>query len=141
MTLSAETKEIVKSTRPVLEQHGLAITARLYERLFSTYPEVEALFAGAAPGQDARLAGAILAYADNIDNIESLVPVVGQIAEKHVAAGVEAAHYEIVGTELLGAMVDVLGELDIAVIDAWSEAYTFLADIFIETEAALATTA
>ena len=133
--LSAETKEIVKATKPTLEQHGLAITSRLYERLFTEHPETEQLFAGSSPGQAARLADAVLAYADNIDNIEALVPVVEQIAAKHVAAGVQPAHYDIVGTALLRSMVDVLGELDIAVIEAWSEAYGVLSSVFISTEA------
>lgn len=34
-------------------------------------------------------------------------------------------------------MVEVLGEIDQVVLDAWGEAYGFLADIFIQTEAAL----
>lgn len=137
-TLSAQTKEIVGATKPVLEEHGLAITTRMYERLFSEHPEVEHLFSGAAPGQAERLAGAVLAYAENIDNVDALVPVVRDIGAKHVAAGVEPAHYAVVGEALLGAMVDVLGELDSAVLDAWGEAYGFLADIFIGVEAELA---
>ena len=138
--LSAETKQIVSATAPVLEAHGLAITTRLYERLFAENPEVEALFSGAAPGQAERLANAVLAYAQNIENIEVLVPVVGAIATKHVAAGVQPAHYDIVGSTLLASMVDVLGELDPAVVDAWSEAYDYLAGVFIAAESELAAT-
>ena len=41
--LSAETKAIVKSTAPALQQHGLAITQRMYERLFVD-PDVKAMF-------------------------------------------------------------------------------------------------
>lgn len=135
--LSIETKEIVKATKPVLEDHGLAITTRMYERLFVEHPETEALFSGAAPGQAERLAGAVLAYAENIDDVEALVPVVQGIATKHVAAGVEPAHYDIVGAALLGAMVDVLGGLETSVIDAWAAAYGYLANIFIDVEANL----
>ncbi len=136
-TLSNETKQIVTATKPVLEEHGLAITTRMYERLFTEHPEVESMFAGAAPGQPERLAGAVLAYAENIDQVEALVPVVQEIAVKHVAAGAEHDHYDIVGGALLGAMVDVLGELDPSVLDAWGAAYGFLADIFISVEANL----
>lgn len=138
--LSAETIAVVKATRPVLADHGLAIAQRLYERLFEEYPVVETLFSGAAPGQAERLAGAILGYCDSIEDLDPLVPVVQAIGVKHVAAGVAADHYVIVGDTLLAAMVDVLGELDTAVIDAWAEAYNYLAAIFIEVEAALAVT-
>ena len=41
--LSAETKAIVKSTAPALQQHGLAIAQRMYERLF-VVPDVKAMF-------------------------------------------------------------------------------------------------
>lgn len=137
-TLSAETKSIVAETVPVLEAHGLAITARLYERLFNEHPQVERLFSGTGPGQPERLAGAVLAYAQNIETVEEMLPAVEAIAAKHVAAGVLPSHYDIVGTTLLASMVDVLGGVDISVIDAWSEAYEFLANIFIGVEAEMA---
>ncbi|MFK7917605.1 MAG: globin domain-containing protein [Ilumatobacter sp.] len=135
--LSAETRAIIASTRPALESHGLAITTRMYERLFTEHPATEALFAGTAPGQPERLASAVLAYADNIDDLSPIEPVVAAIAAKHVAAGVGAEHYPVVGAALLGAMVDVLGELDTSITTAWAEAYGYLADIFISVEAGL----
>ena len=127
----------VKATRPVLVEHGGAITVRFYERLFTKHRDLERLFAGAAPGQDERLASAILAYVDHLEDLSALEPVVGAIAEKHSAAGVEPSHYVIVGDELLGAMVDVLGPLDVEVLDAWAEAYDALAAVFIDVEASL----
>jgi len=132
--LSDETMAIVASTAPVLEEHGLAITTRLYERLFMYHPETKALFVGAAPDQADKLAAAVLAYAQNITNIESHVPAVTGIAERHVAAGVAPHHYEIVGSELLASMIDVLGGLDESIVQAWASAYGFLANIFIGIE-------
>lgn len=61
--LSAETKAIIKSTAPALQVHGVAITTRMYERLFEN-AEVKAMFDQAAQEsgeQPRRLAGAILA--------------------------------------------------------------------------------
>ena len=132
--LSQETIAIVKSTVPILREHGLAITSRMYDRLFDEYPEVEAMFANTTPGQKQRLANAVMAYAANVDHLEAVMPVVESIADKHVAAGVTRDLYPIVGELLLGSMVDVLGPLDESVIDAWGEAYTFLANAFIEIE-------
>ncbi len=139
--LTEETISIVESTIPVLKEHGLAITTRFYERLFEEHPEVEPMFAAASPGQAERLAGAVLAYARNIRDLDALAPAVERIAAKHVGAGVQPLHYDVVGTVLLGSMVDVLGELDIAVLDAWGAAYGALADVFIGAEAALMETA
>jgi len=61
--LSAGTKAIVKSTAPALQQPGLAITRRMYERLFIN-PDVNAIFDQAAEEsgeQPLRLGAAILA--------------------------------------------------------------------------------
>jgi nitric oxide dioxygenase len=135
--LSAETKAIVKSTAPALQQHGLAITQRMYERLF-TDPDVKAMFDQAAQEsgeQPKRLAGAILAYAQNIDKLEALTAPVMRMAARHVETGVKAEHYPLVADALLPAIRDVLGEAATdEVLGAWGEAYWALADILIGKE-------
>lgn len=138
--LSAETKAIVKSTAPALQQHGLAITTRMYERLF-TDPDVKAMFDQAAQEsgeQPKRLAGAILAYAQNIDKLEALTAPVMRMAARHVETGVKAEHYPLVADALLPAIRDVLGEAATdEVLGAWGGAYWALADILIGKEAIL----
>ena len=135
--LSAETKAIVKSTAPALQQHGLAITTRMYERLF-TDPDVKAMFDQAAQEsgeQPKRLAGAILAYAQNIDKLEALTAPVMRMAARHVETGVKAEHYPLVANALLPAIRDVLGDAATdEVLGAWGEAYWALADILIGKE-------
>ncbi len=139
--LSDSTKSLVASTVPILAEQGVAITRRMYERLFSSHPELQALFTGSPDDQAERLANAVQAYAENIHDLSPLVPVVTSIAEKHVGASVDPSYYGIVGEELLGAMVDVLGELPVDIVDAWSEAYDFLAGLFIEIKAELSAAA
>lgn len=138
--LSAETKAIVKSTAPALQQHGLAITTRMYERLF-TDPDVKAMFDQAAQEsgeQPKRLAGAILAYAQNIDKLEALTAPVMRMAARHVETGVKADHYPLVANALLPAIRDVLGDAATdEVLGAWGEAYWALADILIGKEEVL----
>ena len=138
--LSAETKAIVKSTAPALQQHGLAITTRMYERLF-TDPDVKAMFDQAAQEsgeQPKRLAGAILAYAQNIDKLEALTAPVMRMAARHVETGVKAEHYPPVANALLPAIRDVLGDAATdEVLGAWGEAYWALADILIGKEEVL----
>jgi len=135
--LSAETKAIVKSTAPALQQHGLAITQRMYERLFVD-PDVKAMFDQAAQEsgeQPRRLAGAILAYAQNIDKMEALTGPVMRMAARHVETGVKAEHYPLVANALLPAIRDILGEAATdEVLAAWGEAYWALAHILIGKE-------
>ena len=137
--LSQKTIDIVKATAPVLQDKGVEITTRMYARMADEQPELKALFANTKDGQADRLAAAVLAYAQNIENLEALGPSVVAIAKKHVSAKVLPEHYPIVGGLLLAAMKDVLGDaLTDEVTQAWAEAYTFLADIFVEKEKELA---
>ena len=135
--LSPETIAIVKSTAPALQQHGVAITTRMYERLFVD-PEIRALFDQAAQEsgeQPKRLAGAILAFAKNVDNLGALTQAVERMATRHVETGVKPEHYPAVAAALLPAIKDVLGDaVDQKVLNAWGEAYWFLAHILIGVE-------
>ena len=138
-TASPHAMTIVKSTAPALEKHGVEITTAMYARLFRN-PAIEALFDKAAQSsgeQPRRLAGAILAYARNIDKLANLGPAVSRMVARHVETGVKAEHYPYVAEALLPAIRDVLGP-DIAtdeVLAAWGEAYWMLADILIAAEA------
>lgn len=138
-TASAHAMEIVKSTAPALEKHGLAITTAMYARLLRD-PAVNAMFDAAAQQsgeQPKRLAGAILAYARNIDKLGNLGAAVQRMVSRHVETGVKAEHYPLVAAALLPAIRDVLGA-EVAtdeVLAAWGEAYWMLADILIAAEA------
>ena len=138
-TASAEAIAIVKATAPAIEKHGVAITTAMYARLLQD-PEIEAMFDKAAQRsgeQPRRLAGAILAYAKNIDRLENLGPAVNRMVARHVETGVKPEHYPAVAAALLPAIREVLGE-DVAtdaVLAAWGEAYWMLADILISAEA------
>jgi nitric oxide dioxygenase/hemoglobin len=140
-TASTQAQAIVKATAPAIEQHGLEITTAMYARLFED-PAVKAMFDQAAQDsgeQPKRLAGAILAYAKNIDKLANLGPAVQRMVARHVETGVKAEHYPLVAEALLPAIRDVLGAevATDAVLGAWGEAYWMLADILIaaETEA------
>jgi hemoglobin-like flavoprotein len=138
-TASAHAIEIVKATAPAIEQHGVAITTAMYARLFQN-PEIEAMFDRAAQQsgeQPRRLAGAILAYAKNIDKLQNLGSAVQRMVARHVETGVKPEHYPHVAAALLPAIREVLGE-EVAtdeVLAAWGEAYWMLADILIAAEA------
>lgn len=136
--LHPKTIEIVKTTAPILEQHGEALTRHFYKRMFSHNPEVAPLFNPtnqAAGLQQKALAGAICAYAAHIDNLEVLGGAVELIAQKHASLRILPEHYPIVGANLLASIREVLGEgATEEVIAAWTEAYGFLADILIGRE-------
>jgi nitric oxide dioxygenase len=136
--LSEKTVQIVKSTAPILQEHGEALTRHFYKRMFSHNPEVAPFFNPAhqnAGKQQRALAGAITAYAANIDNLEVLGGAVELIAQKHASLMIKPEHYPIVGENLLASIREVLGAgATDDIIAAWAEAYGFLADILIGRE-------
>ncbi|MBB3110677.1 nitric oxide dioxygenase [Paenibacillus phyllosphaerae] len=137
--LQASTIAIIKSTVPVLEVHGTAITTRFYQLLFTNHPELLNLFnhANQKQGrQQAALANAVYAAALHIDRLEAILPAVKQIAHKHRSLGITAEQYPIVGTYLLKAIKEVLGDAATdEILGAWAEAYGIIADVFISVEA------
>jgi nitric oxide dioxygenase len=137
-SLSPQTIAIVKATAPVLVQHGVAITTRMYERLFVD-AEIKDLFDQAAQAsgeQPRRLAAAIVAFAQNVDNLPALDAAVERMASRHVETKVKPEHYPKVAEALLPAIRDVLGDAATdEVLNAWGEAYWFLADVLIKREA------
>ncbi|RXF70916.1 NO-inducible flavohemoprotein [Hansschlegelia zhihuaiae] len=137
--LSESTISTVKATVPALEAHGLAVTRRMYERMFQN-PDIRDLFNqshhGETGSQPHALAAAVLAYARNIDNLDALAGAVERIAQKHVGLNILPEHYPYVADALLAAIEDVLGDAATPeILAAWGEAYWFLADVLIGREA------
>lgn len=136
--MKQETIDIVKSTVPVLEEHGEAITKQFYLNLFASHPELRNVFNQTNQKknrQQKALANAVYQAAKHIDNLGAILPVVNQIAQKHRSIGIQPEHYPIVGENLLQAIKDVLSEAATEeIITAWAEAYDEIADAFINVE-------
>ena len=137
--LDQETRDIVKSTVPVLKEHGTAITKSFYRLMFENHPELKNIFnqTNQRKGdQQKALANTVYAAALHIDNLEAILPVVKQIAEKHRSLNIKPEHYPIVGKYLLMGIKEVLGDAATDdIMNAWEKAYGAIADVFISVEA------
>ena len=135
---SPKTLEIVKATVPVLEEHGTAITTVFYKNMFNQHPELLDIFNETNQKlgrQQTALAMTVLAAAKHLDKLAVLLPQDTQISHKHRALQILPEHYPIVGHHLIGAIKEVLGEAaNDDIIDAWTEAYDEIADVFIQLE-------
>lgn len=135
--------ELIKATVPVLREHGVALTSHFYKRMLNGNPELKNVFNQshqALGRQQKALAGAVLAYAENIENPGVLIGAVKHIAAKHCTVGIRAEHYPIVGKHLLASIREVLGEAATdELIDAWAAAYGMLADLLIQVESGIYT--
>lgn len=136
--LTAKQIEIIKASVPVLMEHGVALTSNFYARMMRENPELRQIFNQAhqkTGKQQTALAGAVLAYAQHIEDPTVLLGAVKHIANKHVSVGIRAEHYPIVGKHLLAAIKELLGDAATdEFIAAWAAAYFQLADILIGVE-------
>jgi len=140
MSLSPSTMSTVQATAPAVRERGLEISLRMYERLFQN-EEMKSLFDQSRHGEEGSqsqaFAGAphTYAYAETMDRMADLGPMIERIAQKHVALNIRPEHYPLVGEALLGAIRDVLGEAATdEVLAAWAGAYAFLADVLMQRE-------
>lgn len=136
--LTDSQREQIKATIPVLREHGVALTRYFYNRMLTNHPELKEVFnlghqrSGA---QANALAGAVLAYAEHIDNPVVLAKAIDMITHKHVSLNIQAKDYVIVGENLLASISEVLNvPMESELITAWAAAYGQLADILIGIE-------
>ncbi len=138
MSITGEQKEIIKSTAPILKEHGKEITSIFYKHMFQAHPELLNLFNQTNQkigSQPLALANTIYFAAENIDNLDVLMPQIQHIAHKHRALTILPEHYPIVGKYLLLAIDEFLGDKgDANILNAWSNAYDVIASIFIDIE-------
>lgn len=136
--LDQKTIEIIKSTVPVLQEHGEAITKHFYKIMLDNEPELKNVFNQTNQRKGAQskaLAGAVYAAAANIEHLENILPNVKQIAHKHTSLNIKPEQYPIVGKYLLIAIKEVLGDAATdEIIEAWGKAYGVIADVFISVE-------
>lgn len=136
--LNQNTIDIIKSTVPALREHGVEITKTFYNTMFKENPEIKSMFnmdKQESGEQPKALAMAVLAAAQNIDNLEAILPAVKGMAKTHVNSNVKSEHYPIIGKYLLGAIKEVLKDAATEeILNAWAEAYEAIAKVFIQIE-------
>ncbi len=108
------------------EVEPIAATAAsiFYARLFEIAPEVEPLFSGDMEAQGHSLMTTLAVVVKGLDDLDSLLPVAANLADRHVGYGVVPEHYPIVGAALLDTLATGLGDaFDAETKEAWATAY------------------
>jgi hemoglobin-like flavoprotein len=115
-----------KKIVPIAEQAA----AMFYEELFSLDPSLKALFKSDMKAQGRKLTSMLNTAVVNLNKMEAISPAVQELGRRHAGYGVEASHYETVGSALISTLDKGLGrEFTPAVSAAWVEAYTALATV------------
>lgn len=103
-----------------------------YANLFAADPALKKLFKGDITEQGKRLTQMIGAAVNKLDNLEILVPILENLAVRHVSYGVQNSHYETVGGALLKTLAEGLGDsFTPEVKTAWSEVYAIMSSTMI----------
>ncbi len=124
---------LVKSTVPLLESAGVAVTEYFYNRMFNVQPELLDIFnmSNQRSGrQQFALFSAVASYARHIDDLAALREVVERVANKHTSLFIQPEHYDIVGYHLIATLQELAPDAFTAeVVEAWTAAYALLAGI------------
>lgn len=101
-----------------------------YNRLFEIAPETRTLFPADLKDQKVKLMAMLGTAVTNLHKLETILPAVKALGERHKGYGVTAAHYAPVGAALLWTLEKGLGpDFTPDVKAAWTETYAALAGV------------
>jgi methyl-accepting chemotaxis protein len=110
--------------------------ARFYRNLFEADPSLRVLFKGDIDAQAAKLMQMIGTAVGKLGDLDSLVPVLRQLGERHAGYGVHPNHYQVVGSSLLKTLEQGLGPaFTPATKEAWTAAYAVMSKVMIDAAA------
>lgn len=132
-------KQLVQTTFAQVAEISDTAAALFYQRLFELDPQLRTLFKGDLREQGRKLMQMLAVAVGNLNYPETLLPALRALGARHRGYGVEARHYETVGTALLWTLEQGLGT---AFTDearaAWTAVYTLVAETMQQPEVATA---
>jgi nitric oxide dioxygenase len=125
--------ELVRGTWAKASQDPSAAAALFYGRLFEVAPDVKPLFTADMKEQGLKLMQMIGIAVNNMHQIESIVPALHELAERHDDYGAVPEHYPVVGQVLIETLDKALGdEFTDEAEEAWAKTYGALATVMLE---------
>ena len=104
-----------------------------YNNLFKLDPSLKALFKGDMQAQGKKLMQMIGAAVGKLNDLETLVPVLQGLGQRHGSYGVEPSHYVTVGSALLATLSQGLGdEFTPEVRQAWTQVYGLITNVMLD---------
>jgi hemoglobin-like flavoprotein len=101
-----------------------------YGRLFEIAPQVRPLFPDDMTEQKSKLMAMLVTAVSNLHQLETILPTVKALGERHKGYGVTPEHFAPVGAALLWTLEKGLGpDFTPETKAAWTEAYTALAGV------------
>jgi hemoglobin-like flavoprotein len=130
--MKEETVTLVQTSWKKVEAISPQAAALFYQNLFSADPSLKTLFKGDMEKQGQKLMEMIGLAVGKLNELHEAVPVLQNLAKRHVRYGVQESHYATVGAALLQTLAQGLGDdFTPAVREAWAGVYGVMADVMI----------
>lgn len=134
MALSGDEADLVRCSFRIVAQDSGRAGARFYEILFEEAPETRDLFVNDMRQQAVEFMSKLGLIVSELQNFESLRPILEDLALRHVAYGVRPEHYALVGEALLDTIAEFVGDsFTPEARVAWDKAYNDLASAMIRS--------
>lgn len=110
--MKPENIELVQKSWFLITQMDKKVLGRLfYNRLFKIAPDVKPMFnKRSMPAQYEKLLDMLSYIIKHLDQLDTIAENIAGLAQRHVAYGVQPAHYQAVGTALLWSMRQGFGK-------------------------------
>lgn len=132
--MTTEQIQLVKQTWKLLRDIDPVLLGDVfYKRLFIQYPGLRSLFKGTMEAQYQKFVDTLTLIVARIDRPDTIMPELGQLAQRHEGYGVKPEHYALVGEALIWTLKTGLGtDWNADVEAAWLAAYTMLTEAMLE---------
>ena len=135
--MNQETISLVQETWTDVAKIAPQAAELFYQNLFMADPSLQIHFKGNMEDQGKKLMQMIGGAVGQLNNLETLVPVLQNLAKRHVGYGVEDEHYQTVGAALLKTLGQGLGEkFTPEVKNAWTSVYGVMSTVMIDASRA-----
>ncbi|KZY62658.1 hemin receptor [Oleiphilus sp. HI0071] len=110
MAITEAQKKLVQASFAKVEPIADAAAEIFYNKLFTYDPSLKPLFKHDMKGQGKKLMTALKLAVKSLDDLDALVPVLENMAVKHVSYGVKVDDYTPVGNALINTLAEGLGD-------------------------------
>lgn len=129
MQLDAEDRLLIKQSFDALAADAKGAAASFYRNLFRIRPDLRRLFVADLDKQGFKFTQMLEVIVSQVGQWGLLRTALEDLAIRHVAYGVTAAHYDAVGEALLAMLRERLGDRSsAATLEAWSKLYAAIGD-------------
>ncbi|MCL1078090.1 hemin receptor [Parashewanella spongiae] len=103
-----------------------------YNRLFELDPSLKPMFTGDIKQQGDKLMLTLSVAVNSLTRLETLIPILEDMARRHVDYGVQDKHYATVGQALIDTLATAFGDAFTDELkSAWTEMYQVVANTMI----------